>query len=285
MRQFQSLLCRRLVRTATWSLAAFGLQFTTPGLAADAAWVDSLSVVAVQELHNGVKPNAVVMASSPNLYKGYKLPDHERVLTARKKFPKDEFGAKDYLGFYTKFYEQEKQRLDGAKSFLLPAEVSLGSYNFEIGAYVPKISIRNVRGNGDYLCGAYDSKGSKGILSCLRVTNLGGSQSPFALLEMDEETGTVIRRSKLGFTLHVVPVENKFSTLDVDVKSVGYVGAVMKVQAVELVIYDAGTQKVLYRRGAAPAEGDDKKVKASKVPDELPPIESKVELELPGTAK
>lgn len=251
---------------------------------AQGAWVDGLSIVALQELRNGEKPNLVAMSASST--RDYTLPAHEKVLNSRRQFPRDEFGAKDYFNVYSSFYRQERERVSSAKTYLLPANVDLGAYNFEIGAFVPKVSILNVRGEGDHVCGTYDVKGGANVLTCLRLMNLAERANPFSTLRMDEETAKRIRRSKIGFTLSVVPVEEKFSALDVEVKSVGRVGSVLKAQASELIIYDRDTQDILYSRKVnEPEPSKTSKPAAPSAPKQLPPIETKVELSLPGSDK
>lgn len=271
---------KRLKHFAAFVLGT-GVSFSA---VAQTAWVDGLSIVALQELRNGDKPNLAVMSVTKS--RDYTLPAHERVLKSRRQFPKDEFGTKDYFNVYSSFYRQEKERVSKAKTYLLPANVDLGSYNFEIGAFVPKIAILNVRGEGDHVCGTYDVKGGTNVLTCLRLMNLAERANPFATLRMDEETARLIRRSKIGFTLNVVPIEEKFSPLDVDVRSVGRVGSVLKAQAAELIIYDQDTQNVLYSRKVnEPEASKPRKPSEGSTPQQLPPIETKVELSLPGSDK
>ena len=276
-----------VMRSATTTRICFvvvAMLTTTKYVQAQSAWVDGLSIVALQELRNGDKPNLAFMAASRS--RDYTLPAHEKLLSASRNFPRDEFGAKDYLGVYSNFYRQERERLSGAKSFLLPANVDLGSYNFEIGAYAPKISINNVRGDGDHVCGTYDVKGGNNMLTCLRLMNLADRANPFATLKMDEETAKLIRRSKVGYTLSAVPMESKFSPLDIDVRSVGRVGSFLKAQATELIIYDRESQNIIYSRKVNETEPSKaSRPGATQETKQLPPIETKVELSLPGSDK
>jgi len=219
------------------------------------SWIDSMGVVALFDIMNDLPPDLTAMLSSKVMRKSYKLPAHKDLTKSEKKYPRDEFGAKQYLKAYSEFYLSEKARIEKADSFLVPIDLELGVYNFDLGAYVPKLSIEDAPGDGSFVCGAPRTSGGTSLLACLRVVNLRGGAEIFELLEMSEEQAKTIRRTGVGYALRISPIENEFMDLSVDIRKVGWVQAMLNVRAVELLIYDLKSRDVIYRKAAPDFKG------------------------------
>lgn len=266
---------------------AMGMLLSTavaPSFASDAEWVDGLSVVALHEERNEVAAVVEVMSASKVLQRGFQLPAHDQLLDSRRKYERDEFGTRQYLEAYRSYYERERERIRAADSFLLPANVNLGTFNFELSAYAPDIQVRGSRGDGTFVCGPFDTRQGTELLSCIRVVNLVGYRNTFSLLEMSEDVAVDLRRKKVSYTIRVVPIQEGFDRLDLEVNKVGHVERMMRVRATELLAYDRETRQVLFHQKAPVEEGLDDSGDIERIErmEDLESVPNEVQLELPS---